>query len=64
MELASARYEVKIDADAPRVANVKCLLTPKADSNIEKWSKAVAIIHEAILVLKTCTMDMLGKFEI
>ena len=32
MELASARYEVKIDADAPRVANVKCILTPKVGS--------------------------------
>ena len=29
MELASARYEVKIDADERRVANVKCVLTPK-----------------------------------
>ena len=31
--LASARYEVKIEADEPRVAHVKCLLTPKAGSN-------------------------------
>ena len=30
MELASARYEVKIDTDEPRVATVKCVLTPKA----------------------------------
>jgi len=29
MELESARYEVKIDADEPRVAHVKCVLTPK-----------------------------------
>ena len=29
MQLASARYEVKVKADAPRVANVKCILTPK-----------------------------------
>ena len=29
MELASARYEVKIDADERRVAYVKCVLTPK-----------------------------------
>ena len=28
--LASARYEVKISADEPRIAHVKCLLTPKA----------------------------------
>ncbi len=31
LELASARYEIKIDADAPRLAHVKCVLTPKAD---------------------------------
>ena len=43
MELASARYEVKIDADAPRVANVKCLLTPKADSNIESGQKPLLL---------------------
>ena len=30
MELASARYEVKIDADKPRVATVECVLTPRA----------------------------------
>ncbi len=30
MELASARYEVKIDPDERRVAHVKCVLTPKA----------------------------------
>ena len=43
MELASARYEVKIDADAPRVANVKCLLTPKTDSNIESGQKPLLL---------------------
>ncbi len=32
MELASARYEIKIDADEPRVADVKCILTPKGSS--------------------------------
>ena len=32
MELASARYEVKIDANERRVADVKCVLTPKVDS--------------------------------
>ena len=32
MELASARYEIRVDADAPRVANVKCILTPKVGS--------------------------------
>ncbi len=31
MELASARYEVKIDADEPRVAHVRGVLTPKHD---------------------------------
>ena len=33
LELASARYEVKISDDEPRVAHVKCVLTPKADSS-------------------------------
>ena len=32
MALASARYEVKIDADERRVANVRCVLIPKQDS--------------------------------
>ena len=32
MALASARYEVKVDADKPRVAHVKCTLTPKVGS--------------------------------
>ncbi len=32
MELASARYDVKIDADERRVAHVKCVLTPKVGS--------------------------------
>lgn len=32
MELASARYEVKIDADNSRAAHVKCVLTPKVNS--------------------------------
>ena len=30
-ELESARYEVTIEADEPRVANVKCVLTPRKD---------------------------------
>ncbi|MDE0690425.1 MAG: sigma-70 family RNA polymerase sigma factor [Candidatus Poribacteria bacterium] len=30
MELASARYAVKIEADNPRLATVECVLTPKA----------------------------------
>ena len=33
MELASARYEVKIDADERRIAHVKCVLTPKVNSD-------------------------------
>ena len=32
LELASARYGVKIDADKPRVAHVECVLTPKVGS--------------------------------
>ena len=32
MELTSARYEVKINDDEPRIAHVKCVLTPKADN--------------------------------
>ena len=32
MALASARYEVKIDANERRVAHVKCVLTPKQES--------------------------------
>ena len=32
MELASARYEVKIDADEPRVVHVRGVLTPKHDN--------------------------------
>ncbi len=31
LALASARYEVKISADEPRIAYVKCVLTPKTD---------------------------------
>ena len=33
LELASARYEVRISDDEPRVAHVKCVLIPKADSS-------------------------------
>ena len=31
LALASARYEVRISADEPRVAYIKCVLTPQAD---------------------------------
>ena len=43
MELASARYAVKIDADEPRLAHVKCLLTPKADSNTKDTQKPLLV---------------------
>ena len=33
MELASAKYEVKIDANERRVANVTCVLTPKTNNH-------------------------------
>ena len=42
-ELASARYEVKIDADEPRLAHVKCLLTPKADNRTENDQKPLRL---------------------
>ena len=42
-EIASARYEVKITADEPRVAQVKCLLTPKADSNTKDTQKPLLL---------------------
>ena len=38
MELASARYKVKIDANEGRVANIACVLTPKTDSRGEVTS--------------------------
>ncbi len=43
MELASAKYEVKIEADEPRVAHVKCLLTPKADSSTKDSEKPLLL---------------------
>ena len=43
MELASARYEVKIDADNPRMATVKCVLTPKADSDTKGERKPLLL---------------------
>lgn len=39
LKLASARYEVTIDADEPRVAEVKCVLTPKISSNAKSGKK-------------------------
>ena len=43
MELASARYEVKIDADNPRLATVECVLTPKASSDTKGERKPLLL---------------------
>ena len=43
MELASARYEVKIDADNPRLATVECVLTPKASSDTKADRKPLLL---------------------
>ena len=43
MELASARYEVKIDTDNPRMAYVKCVLTPKVNSSTEEGQKPLLL---------------------
>ena len=43
MELASARYEVKIDADNPRLATVECVLTPKANSDTKGERKPLLL---------------------
>ena len=43
LELASARYEVKIDADAPRVVHVKCVLTPKVSSGTKGDQKLLRL---------------------
>ena len=43
MELALARYEVKIDADNPRVAHVKCVLTPKVVSDTKGARKPLLL---------------------
>ena len=43
MELASARYEVKIDADEPRVATVECVLTPKATRDAKDEQKPLLL---------------------
>ena len=43
MELASARYEVKIDADERRVAHVKCVLTPKISSDAKGDQKPLLL---------------------
>ena len=43
MELASARYEVKVDTDEPRVAHVKCTLTPKVGSGAKVDQKLLRL---------------------
>ena len=43
MELASAKYEVKIDADERRVAHVKCVLTPKVSSDAKDDQKPLML---------------------
>ena len=43
MELVSARYEVKVDADEPRVAHVKCALTPKVGSGAKADRKLLRL---------------------
>ena len=43
LELASARYEVKMDADAPRVINIKCVLTPKVDNDTKEDRKPLVL---------------------
>ncbi len=43
MELASARYEVKIDADSPRLATVECVLTPKASHDTKGKRKPLLL---------------------
>ena len=43
MELASARYEVKIDADERRIAHVKCVLTPKVSSDAKDDPKPLML---------------------
>ena len=43
MELSSVKYEVKIEADEPRVAHVKCLLTPKADNRTKNDQKPLLL---------------------
>ena len=43
MELASAKYAVKIAADNPRVAHVKCVLTPKVNSGTKEEQKPLLL---------------------
>ena len=43
MELASARYEVKIDADNPRLATIECVLTPKTSHNTKGKRKPLLL---------------------
>lgn len=43
LELAAARYTVKIEAHEPRIAHVKGLLTPKVDSGAETGRKPLVL---------------------
>ena len=43
LELESAKYSVKIDADEPRVAYVKCVLTPKGSSGRKNEGKPLLL---------------------
>ena len=43
LELASARYTVKIEAHEPRIAQVKCVLTPKVGSGTKGDRKPLVL---------------------
>ena len=43
LELASARYEVEISDSEPRVAHVKCVLTPKTDNRTKGDQKPLLL---------------------
>ena len=43
LELASARYEVEISDNEPRVAHVKCVLTPKTDHSTKGDQKPLLL---------------------
>ena len=43
LKLASARYKVKMDATERRIAHVKCVLTPKVSSNLNRDRKPLLL---------------------
>lgn len=43
LELAAARYTVKIEAHEPRVAHVKCVLTPKTGNDTKESPKPLLV---------------------